>query len=778
MKEKGQIKMLGYGKKFTIFLTGIFLISLATLTYEVALSYQFAYLFWFDTSIAILSTAMFGLGVGGVLGYFITKRAPNRYTETMHYAGLTSGVLLFLSFYLIARGTGHGELLPLVYFSSSASLPFIFTGVVLSMGLNYQSTDKRVISYIYFSSLIGAGIGSFIISGLLTFFSVEDIMVICSVLIISSSLFFLDKIKSKKSIPPIAAILLIIIIFLTYPSSFSAEVSQNKFLAQQKDLGAEVIAHTWDPVSRIDIIKRDNRIWFVENGVTPVEISRGDPNAGHIRRDPRYFMFEVFNSSPEKMLAIGSGGGIELTMALSAGVKSIEAVEINPPIVNYMMNEFAEFSQRLYYNQAIEVVIEDGRTYVHRSKEKFDLIENGVVGGAGLVVPSSRVLNFMYVYVFTEEANMDYWNHLTEDGVTNTIIYVLLDEYNAVEPNRGVSYHLLRQYNTVKAALEKEGVDPTKHLMIFLFHPDGGPRLDGYQGEYSFIFKKELTRERVEELIQKADKYGLKPAYAPYLTSSLDLEKYSKEIPEGRSVSTATDDKPFFYHTERTAPKVLSQLILIFGVLTFLFMVLPIIIHKGFRLQHKRNYLLLYFLCLGVGFMLVEVVLIQKLTLFLGRPAYAFQVVLFSILMFSGLGSFLTARLPDNKLSKATPLLVSITTLFILGYVFLTQELIKGFMHYTILSKIVLSVAFIAPLALMMGMPFPTGLRITSLTSKDDVVWMFGLNGAGSVLGSLVGMLIAFNHGYSYALFSGCIVYLLAVLSITLAIRISSTKIY
>ncbi|MFQ5975304.1 MAG: hypothetical protein ACE5J5_03190 [Candidatus Hydrothermarchaeales archaeon] len=783
------------GRGFKNILTGIFFIALATLTYEVALSYVFAYIFWFDTSIAILSTAMFGLGIGGVLGYFITKRKPNRYYEALQYSSFISGVMLFLSFYLITKGSQIKistlfspttrsvfqrlglnliEVFPLIYFSLSASLPFIFAGIVLSMGLNYPSEDKRVISYIYFSSLVGAGIGSFSITGLLSLYTIEEIMIISSVLILLSSLSFQEKIKSKQTILPAVTVLLVILIFSSFPASFSPEVSEYKHLAKQKEKGAEIIASKWDPVSRIDAISKDNRVWLVENGVTPVEVSRGDTKASYLREDPRYLMFEIHDPAPQNMLAIGSGGGIELTMALNASVKNIKALEINPQVVKYMTNDFAEFSNRLYYNPAIETIIEDGRTYVHRSTEKFDLIENGVVGGAGLVVPSSRMLNFMYVYVFTEEANIDYWNHLNEDGVIHTIIYVLLDEHNTVDADRGVSYHLLRQYNTVKAALEKEGVDPGKHMMIFQFHPDGGPRKDAYQGEYTFIFKRELTRERVNDLIERARKYELKPAYAPYYSSSIDLEKYSQEIPKERSVSSATDDKPFFYHTERAAPQVLNQLILIFGVLTFLFMILPIMVEKRFHLQHTSNYfLLLYFLCLGVGFMLIEVVLIQKLTLFLGRPAYAFQIVLFSILIFSGIGSFLTGSLQDTKLSKTTPIIVFTTFLLVLGYVFLTPRMIEGYMHHTIIPKIVLSIAFIAPLALIMGMPFPTGLRITSLFSKDDVVWMFALNGSGSVLGSLVGMLIAFNHGYSYSLLVGGIVYLLAFLSIFLTIKFS-----
>lgn len=774
-------------KRFLGFLTGIFLVAVATLTYEVALSYAFAYMFWFDSSVAILSTAMFGLGIGGVVGYFLSKRSPERYYEAMHYSSFAFGVLLFVSLYLIAKGSRLsagtlfsqgtnayfrglgielGQVFPLLYFSFVASIPFIFAGIALSMGLNYPSEDRRAISYIYFGDLIGAGIGSFLVTALLPFFSLEGVVALCSVLALISSLFF----KPKKLYLPFATALAVLLMFSALPSAFSPEVSEYKWLAKEKAKGAEVLSAKWDPVSRIDAIQRDGRIWLIENGVSPVEVSRGNPGAMGLNKDPRYFMFDL-NPPPRNMLAIGAGGGIELTMALRAGLENITAVEINPLVLKYMKNDFAEFSQGLYFNPRITTIIEDGRTYVHRSREKYDLIENGVVGGVGLFVPSSRVLNFMYVYVFTMEANLDYWNRLTEDGVALTIIYVLLDEYNSIDADKGVSYHLVRQYNTVKTALEKAGVNPEKHMMIFQFHPQGGPRLNVYQGEYTFIFKKELTPEKVADLVQKASNYGLKPAYAPYY-SSIDLESYSKEVSKLRSVTPVSDDKPFFYHTEQKAPMVLKQLLLLLGAMTFLFMVLPVLLHRGFRFQSSRSYFFLgYFLCLGVGYILVEAVLIQKLVLFLGRPAYAFQVVLFAMLVFSGIGSFLTARFKDESLSAVTPVLLFATFIAVLGYAFLTPSVIYGYMHYSILPKVLLSIGFIAPLALLMGTPFPTGLRMTSSFSRHDVVWMYALNGAGSVLGSLIGMTIAFSYGYSYAIIGGGLVYLIAFLMIFLAAK-------
>jgi hypothetical protein len=522
------------------------------------------------------------------------------------------------------------------------------------------------------------------------------------------------------------------------------------------------------------------------NGNYPVTASTGNIGSPGNERDPRYAMFY---KNPENMLAIGSGGGVELTMGLHAGIEKITAVEINPFIIEYMKGQLSDYSNQIYSNPAIETVIEDGRTYVHRSKENYDLIENGVIGSNGLVVPSSTVLTFQDAYVYTVEANRDYFNHLSEQGVAVTIIYGLLDNYNAIDPPRGVTYYLLRQYFTVYKALEEEGVDPLKHMVILRFvQPAGNLQAATAQAEYTFIFKKPLEPADVEELIENGKRFNLEPLYAPYYGGSLNFEEIRSKIPADRSVSESTDDRPFFYHTETRTPEILKSMLKLLGILTFAFIVLPVMFERKMRFEHKASsIILLYFLCLGLGYILIEAVIIQKLTLFLGQPAYAFQVVLFSMLVFSGIGSYATgAVIPSNKgIIRKTQIMLAITATAIFIWSLLLPRFIYGLMHFGVFPKVLFSIFFIAILAILMGMPFPIffiailailmgmpfplGLRITSSFSRNDVVWMYGVNSAGSVIGSIIGMIIAFNYGFSYSLLTGGMIYSVAFLAMILA---------
>jgi hypothetical protein len=345
--------------------------------------------------------------------------------------------------------------------------------------------------------------------------------------------------------------------------------------------------------------------------------------------------------------------------------------------------------------------------------------------------------------------------------VAVSVIHSLLDDRNAIYPERGVTHFLLRQYFTVRQALVEEGIDPERHMMIFR-QPIGGAQL-----EYTFIFKNPLEPQEVENFIREGRKYGLDCLYAPFYNSSLNLEEIAQGLPLWRDVSPVYDDKPFFYHMERSAPRVLYFMLASLILLTSLFLILPIAIVEGVKIKSKSLLFLIYFLCLGIGYILIEAVLIPKLTLFLGRPAYAFQVVLFSMLIFSGLGSYSTGIFSRSKrpLGELRSILLILVSVILIYAVFLPKVL-YALMHLGVSEKVAVAIGILAPLSFIMGMPFPLGLRIISSSNSGDVVWMYGVNSAGSVLGSVIGMIIAFTYGFSYSIIGGGAVYLLALLTV------------
>jgi hypothetical protein len=762
-------------KAFIRFALGIFVISLATLTFEVALSYEYSYMFWFAVSFIVITVAMFGLGIGSVVGYFQIKKNPEKYSSLMYRSSLGLGiaiVLALLATSMISRSDAFsnntswtsfdpGYSLAVLTMLASAVVPFVFSGFILSLGLGYPKGGKRRISYIYFADLLGAGIGSFLITAFLPFTGIEKVILVCSLLSILAAPLFLEKTTLKLSF---AVPFILILLLLLYPGSgfLMPEASGDKFLSKLKNNGARVLHTEWTAVSRVDVVEYADKslMRFIENGEYPITVTRGQVGSPGNERDPRYLMFI---DKPRNMLAIGSGGGVELTMALHAGVDEIVGVEINPFIIEYMMNDLHGYSNRVYYNPSVKVFIEDGRTLVHRIEESFDLIENGVLGSSGMVVPSTSVLAFQDAYVYTVEANLDYWRKMSPRGVTVTIIYGLLDEYNSIDASRGSTYYLLRQYNTVKEALERVGVEAEKHVMMFRYEQEAGNlQASRAQAEYTFIFKEELGEDRVKALMEEGKKYGLEAVYAPYYEDSLDFKAMTENLAVNKDVSPVYDDRPFFYYTNRGAPMELYAFLGLLFIGTFFLITMPIVRQQSLRLDRNTVLLLIYFSCLGMGYILVEVTLIQKLVLFLGRPAYTFQVVLFTMLLFSGLGSFWTGYRVKAGITRKLAFILVLVVLGILGVKYALPQVIYGLMHYGIPIKILISIALIAPIAFMMGMPFPLGLRITSHLKAENVVWMFGLNASGSVIGSAMAMALAMGKGFSYVLSAGGALYLLA----------------
>jgi hypothetical protein len=505
---------------------------------------------------------------------------------------------------------------------------------------------------------------------------------------------------------------------------------------------------------------------FVENGEYPITISEGKYQSQHKGSDPRWTMFYL---KPKSMLAIGSGGGVELTMALQEGVEKITAVEINPFIVEYMKNEMAQYSNNLYFNKKITTEIEDGRTFIHRSNEKYDLIENGVIGSAGIVVPSTSMLTTKDVYVYTVEANQEYIRHLSDEGVAVTIIYGLLDDFNTIDRDKGITSMVLKQFTTVREALLREGLDPSKHFLIFRFLQGAGNFQNSTaQAEYTFIFKSELSKPAVLELISVAEKFNLEPLYAPFYEDSIDLNALISDLPKNKDVSPATDDRPFFYFTDRSIGTLLLIAIAFLVILTLLFIILPIAFHQRMDVSKSNALMLLFFLSIGIGYILIEATLIQKLVLFLGRPSYAFQVVLFTMLFFSGLGSLTTGvmiKREESILGFLLLLLLSISLMVFL-YSSLIQTFIFTFIHLNSAIKILLTVGLLAPPSFIMGMPFPMGLRLVSQTNPENVIWMYGVNSSGSVLASIIGMFVALVYGFSMALSLGAMMYFFALVTI------------
>lgn len=741
---------------FARFLVGMFLVSLASLSFEVALSYEFAYVFWFYHSFLIITVAMFGLGVGGVAAFL--ARDKWGHSSILFYSALAMGASMPIILFALLFIDFDSQYLLLVAAMIASAVPFFFSGVCIASGLRYPVAEKRRISYIYGADLAGAGMGCFVVLALIPSFGAEASMVLSALVAVVAAVLLsgMENIRRLVSLGMTAAILALLLI---NASSLTPESSPDKFLPRLKQEGASTLYTKWTPLSRVDIVRYQNgMLRFIENAIYPITVSSGVGSDGSMR-DPRYSMFL---HKPKDMLAIGAGGGVEVAMALASGVEKIDAVEINPFIAEYMSNDLSEYSKGLYSDPRVALFVEDGRSFLHRSGE-YDLIENGVLGSSGVAVPSTSMLTFEDIYVYTVEANVEYYRHLRDGGVALTIIYGLFDDYNTVDEARGVTYFMLRQYSTVKEALRRVGVEPGRHFMMFsrTQTPDS-LQAKLAQEEYTFVFKDELTRGQVGEYLRWAQEHGLTPVYAPYYDGGLDLDAIIASLPSGRDVSPATDDRPFFYYIYKGAPKELYLMLLALILASAVAVIYPVSRHRGIGRVHVS--FLAYFTALGIAYILVEVVVIQYLTLLLGSPAIAFQGALFAMLVFSGLGSMLTGRIGDeSKVSAVAAYSLALVAALILLYAIGLHPLIEKMMMLPFYARMAVGIVILFPLATAMGAPYPLGLRMVTKLGSENVLWMYALNAAGSIIGSVVAMMIALSLGFKAALLTGGVLYLVAL---------------
>ncbi|MCW4002122.1 MAG: hypothetical protein NWE97_02920, partial [Candidatus Bathyarchaeota archaeon] len=302
-----------------------------------------------------------------------------------------------------------------------------------------------------------------------------------------------------------------------------------------------------------------------------------------------------------------------------------------------------------------------------------------------------------------------------------------------------------------------------------------------------FIFKKVPFSVREAEKLQ--DQIAMLGSsfiayYLPYVKNEVEpyrslfngsttIDQYYASF--SNRVDAVNDDSPYYFNSELGIPKTLRDLILLATLLSFSFVVIPLAV--GYWKQRwisgqdgaRPNFMLffvLFFSSLGIGYLLLEIALIQKFILFLGYPTRALSVILFSLLLSSGIGGFISGQVAHNyqdlikNIFVACPLIITIVIVYIISL----PELFGVLLSQSSMIRMIVTFSLLFPLGFLMGIPFPSGLRILSMKSNQNVSWMWAINGATSVLGSIFATLLGIVVGFNYAMMFGATVYLIAML--------------
>ncbi len=783
------------------------LVSASALAYEILLMKLFSIIEWHHFAYMIISLALLGYGVSGT---FLTL-ARERLLRHFPYAYVGSIVLFALSSvfcFMLAQQIPFNPLLweaKQLFFLFGLylllALPFFFAANAVGLALLCYKTD---ISRIYAADLLGAGLGTLAILGLLYLFFPAFILELISLAGLLAALIAFKELSLKPRAGALLLFVLPLLALLLAGRSITLNINDYKDLSQTLRIsGTKIVQERTSPLGLLTVVASPEVPFRYVPGLSMASTAEPLPQLGVFTNGDGMSAITEFPDkmeklgyldyqtsalayhlgAPEKVLILGAGGGSEVLQALYHNTGRIDAVEIDPEMVDLVGREFAGFDGNIYARKNVKVHTAEARGFVASSPERYDLIQMTMVDSFG--ASSSGLYSLNESYLYTVEALQLYLQHLRPGG------YLSLTRWLKLPPRDA-----LKLFATALDALERSGVKaPGKQLVL----------IRGWQtstlliknGILSAAEYKALERFCSERLFDTAYYDGIAPASAnrynildrPYFfegTQALlqNREQYYRDYKF--DIRPATDDRPYFYHFFKweTLGEIFvlrgagglhllewGYLVLVASLLqavaaTLLLILLPLRHYRKSRessVAASKKKVLIYFFALGLGFLFLEIYFIQRFLLFLSHPLYTVAVVLSAFLIFAGLGSSYSKRLAAQK-GYSRSARYGIYALLLLGlFYLLALDQIFGFLlTQSEPLKIAASLLLIAPLAFSMGMPFAMGLSELGSHSEALIPWAWGVNGCASVISAVAATLVAIHFGFTAVMVMALLFYLAA----------------
>jgi hypothetical protein len=754
---------------------GVALTTLATLLLELTLTRIFSVVFYYHFAFLAISVALFGLGAGGVFSYLVAAMPGGLYQKLGRLASLCSLAILLSLVYLLSQSTEptYLGLIP-IYFSSA--LPFLLAGVVVSMaiGENIQNVER-----VYFFDLMGAAVGCMLLLPFLEMFGGPNTVIAAAVLFAASSAvwFNLDRnFVGRAAAVALGLALTALLVFNMKLGWIDIRYAKGQVLQNEQFV-------KWNSFSRIAVTREPGT--NNPNIVIDADAATGIAqfNFDNLSEKSR---FELLSNGPglphklkpgAKTLVIGPGGGWDVSRALAAGSKDVTGVEINPIIATTVMREqYKDLSHRLYLRPEIRIVVEDGRSFVRRTPEQYQVIQATLVDTWASTAAGAFSLSENNLY--TSDAFYDYLSHLSDDGI------LAFTRWGFDPPRES-----LRILSLTIDALGRLGESNfAQHVIVAR---EGMDKIRGWGATDTVLLsRKPMSPEFVARALTAMAESKMEIVYAPgtanrnpfqELLTTNDREGFYQRYEY--DVTSVNDNRPFFFYTvqprdvwtfltqatkssadykiNKAVPMLFSVLFVSLIATLVTLLMPPLLLKQSLPADPRLRGFLLYFVCLGAGYIMIQVSLIQKFVLLLGHPTYALTVIIFSMLVSSGLGSFFSKRLVGGNSDRLRIVLLLIVILVpVLGY-FASLVSAVG-VTWPLPLKMLSVVLLIAPLGFLMGIPFPSGLSTLEGWEKTAVRWAWSMNAASSVLGSAAAIFFAIYLGLYQTLVLGGLLYLVA----------------
>ena len=734
------------------------LISAAVLAQQVLLTRMLSAVLFYHFTFLAISLALLGTGVGGVLVFVRPHWFDRRpLTSTLGLWSLAFGIVLVVSPTVLVRldytynnSITAGFAVGFILACLISLVAFAAAGIAIALVIRGYAP---VVGKVYAFDLVGAGVGAALVVPLMWVVSAPTGTVVLGVAGgVAAGLFAWPSV-------PIRRVALGVVVLGVVGTVLSTSTGLN-YLPSPYFVGVKPLGDQWTPLDRVLSYAPPHPkrspfgFLFYDRVYAPIPIHhRGTPypNWKALQTVPESIGLTVAHHG--NVLVIGGGGGRDIYDALSSGFRHVDVIELNTAIVDMIDTTDGSFSGSPYTAPGVHTVVGDGRSILASRSTRYNEIHIGFTDT--LSGSSADAFALTENNLYTVQAFNEYYDHLKPGGILSV-----------TRQYRLVGDEGLRATVLTLQTLEDRGIrDPGRNVVVLTGYDQFGAVACTVLSQLTPFTPAELSEIRTLAAQRKASVVSMPGG--PYRLQWAQLHKATNLgafcTTYKFNVCPSTDDNPFFFNMTRlsgvfqTLPKSYLYTIQPFTLLTFTVGVLLVLSLIGFSVplammdprSRPPTRRLVYFAAIGVGFLTLEVTLIQRFVLFLGFPTYALTVVLCSLLVFTGIGAWWSSRWRDPGRALAIDLGVLIALMGVSSY--LLQPLLGDWIGLPFVARVLISLVMLAPFGVCMGMVMPIGLRRLTDDYDGALPWAWSVNGFASVFGAAAGIFVAIEWGYAVA---------------------------
>ncbi|MEJ2214114.1 MAG: SAM-dependent methyltransferase [Gammaproteobacteria bacterium] len=796
--------------KLLFLLASVFILSASALAYEILLMRLFAIIQWHHFAYMIIGLALLGYGVSGTVVSLFQQRVKEHFFSLYVGSVFMFSVFSVLNFQVAQQLPFNAELIfwddqqlfLLTGMLLLLSVPFFFAATAICIAFMHF---KAHLTKIYAADLIGAAAGSLGLIILLFFLLPQHALITIASVSVFAAILVLPS--APKSIAKKLLLLAIpVAVFIGYQlTQIKLEMSPYKSLSQTlKIQGATIIHQRSSPLGLLSVIE-NNSVPFrhapglsinTDQMVLPqlALFTDGDSHSAITQFPDKIkklsYLSNMTSALPyaitpiDSALIVGGAGGTDILQALYHDTKSIDVLELNKQTYELVDKVLADFSGSPYSHKKVNTHIREVRDFLGSSDKKYSLIQISLMDGFNASSSGMHSLNESYLY--TIEAIQLYLSHLKDNG------YLAITRWINIPPRDS-----LKLFHSMVIALKEQGFKDIGKRIVFIRSWQTGTILiknapfsdNELKMIRSFNENNAFDSAWLPDMrAAEANRFNMlsSPIFYEASSSILSDEKRDQFIRDYKfDLQPSTDNKPFFHHFFRWQTfsellelrdqggmpliewgyLVLLATLVISVISSFVLILIPLIFFQqkatNGNISIRKINVIFYFFMVGLAFLMIEIAFMQKFIVLLHHPIYSFAATLSIFLLFAGLGSHVGGRLAAAW-STQRVFLASCLGIALIGivYLWLLDPLFEVATGFSLPVKIFLSIILLAPLAFLMGMPFPMGLASLSQHAENYIPWAWGINGCASVISASLSTILAINLGFNAVIGIGLALYL------------------